>query len=128
MGAILSCYSTTLFMDNELSVIADFVKSNRKALASYVRQNLVAANAKPYLDRLGKEGAEALDRDAAGVLLDLACALLRRLHPERDFQSEEILAHLPEDIRQSIRLPRSEAFHAVLAQLQKGNAGPAQSG
>jgi hypothetical protein len=106
-------------MDNELSAIADFVNSNRKALAGYVRQKLVAAGAKQYLDRLGKEGIEALNRETAGVLLDLACALLRRLQPEREFQPEQILAQLPEVVRLSIRLPRSEAYNAVLAQLEK---------
>jgi hypothetical protein len=115
----------TIVMDNELSVIADFVMSNRKALASYVRHKLIVAEAKSYLDRLGQEGIEILDCEAGGVLLDLACALLRRLHPEREFQSEEVLAHFPQDVRQSIRLPRSEAYYAALAQLQKNFlAGP----
>ena len=106
-------------MDQNTTTITEFVQANRKALAAYVRQKLVAADAKPYLDRLGKDGIAALDSEAAGVLLDLACALLRRLHPEQEFVAEEILAKLPEDVRKSIRLPRSEAYYAVLSQLPK---------
>ncbi len=118
-------------MDNELSAIADFVKSNRKGLASYIRQKLLEAEAKPYLDRLGREGIRALDREAAGVLLDLACALLRRLHTGRELQSEEILEQLPAAIRQSIRLPTSqerseeldERARAALEWLDRGARG-----
>jgi hypothetical protein len=71
-------------VDNELSVVNDFVHSNRKAMASYVRQKLIAAGAKQYLESLRKEGIESLDNEAAGVLLELACALFRRWHPERE--------------------------------------------
>lgn len=106
-------------MDTELSAIADFVQGNRKPLTGYVRQKLQAAGAKAYLDGLGKEGIEKLDREAAGVLLDLACALLRRLHPDRVFRSEEILAMLADDIRQSIRLPYSNTYFEILADLNK---------
>jgi hypothetical protein len=106
-------------MESEFAAIVDFVQSNRKALASYVRQKLLAADAKPYLDRLGKDGIEALDCEVAGLLLDLACALLRRLHPDREVKSEDVLAQLPEVVRQSIRLPRSEAYQAALAELQQ---------
>ena len=71
-------------MDTELAAITDFVRSNRKALAGYLRQKLAAAGAKAYLDQLGKAGIDRLESEAAGVLLDLACALLCRLHPDRD--------------------------------------------
>jgi hypothetical protein len=107
-------------MDTELAAITDFIRSNRKALAAYLRQKLKAAGANSYLDQLGKAGIDGLEREAAGVLLDLACALLRRLHPDRDFQSEAILGQLPEEDRQGIQLPRSQAYDAVLAELQKG--------
>ena len=106
-------------MDQHSTAVADFVQANRKALAAFIRQKLLAADAKPYLDRLGKEGIAALDAEAAGVLLDLACALLRRLHPNEEFVSEELLAQFPEDLRQNIRLPRSDAYFAVLSQLPK---------
>jgi hypothetical protein len=107
-------------MDQQLlSAISDFVNSNRKSMASYLRQKLLAADAKPYLDRLGKSGIEEMEREAGGLLLDLACALLRRLHPGEEFQSEAILAQLSESERQNIRLPRSDAYYAVLAELQK---------
>jgi hypothetical protein len=111
-------------MDDDVSIIADFVNANRKALARYVRQKLIAADAKAYLDSLGKDGIEALDREAAGLLLDIACALLRRLHPEREFQPERILPQIPEFIRQHIQLPRSNAYHAIVAQLPKEKAQP----
>src|SRR5688572_3527814 len=106
-------------MDNNLPAIAEFVQANRKELAGYVRQKLVAAGAKPYLDALGKDGIESLDREAAGVLLDLACALLRRVQPGCDFQAEQVLAQLPEDVRQCIRLQRSEAYHSIIGRLPK---------
>jgi hypothetical protein len=106
-------------MDRELAAVADFVQSNRRPLARFMRQKLLAAGAKQYVDGLGKEGIEALDREAAGVLLDLACALLRRLDPDRTIESEEVLAQLPDAIRLGIRLPRSDAYHEILRQLQQ---------
>jgi len=106
-------------MGNEQSIVADFVRSNRKAMAGYVRQKLVAAGAKPHLDRLGKEGIESLENEAAGVLLDLACAFLRRLHPEQEIQAEDLLAKLPADVQKTIRLPRSDAYHELMAKLQR---------
>jgi hypothetical protein len=106
-------------MEDELAAVADFVESNRRAMASYVRQKLLAADAKQYLDSLGKDGIAALDGEAAGVLLDLACALLRRLHPGRDYKAEEVLGQLPSNVQRAIRLPRSDAYHAVMAQLTK---------
>jgi hypothetical protein len=106
-------------MDQHSTVVADFVQSNRKALAAFIRQKLITADAKPYLDRLGKEGIATLDAEAAGLLLDLACAFLRRLHPEQQFVAEEFLTRLPENLRQNIRLPRSEAYYSVLSQLPK---------
>lgn len=108
-------------MDHNLRAITEFVQSNQKALAAYVRQKLIAADAKPYLDGLGKDGIAVMDSEAAGVLLDLACALLRRLHPEQKFVAEEILAQLPGSVQHSIRLPRSEEYYAVLAQLPRAS-------
>jgi hypothetical protein len=105
-------------MNSELAAIEDFVQGNRSALAAYVRQKIIAAGAKPYLDSLGKEGIDALDREAAGVLVELACALLRRLDLERSFEAEKVLAELPDSVRRSIRLPRSEAYYNVLAELE----------
>jgi hypothetical protein len=66
-------------MNSELAAIDQFVQDNRNALAAYVRQKIIAADAKPYIDSLGKEGIDALDREAAGVLVDLACALPGRV-------------------------------------------------
>jgi hypothetical protein len=111
-------------MEDELSAIMDFVQSNRNPLAAFIRQKLLAAGSREYLDRLGKPGIEALEAEAAGVLIDLACALLRRLPSGRDYQAEEIIAKFPDAVRQSIRLPRSEAYHAVLAELQRGDPKP----
>ncbi len=106
-------------MSDSARMIEDFVASNRKPLAGFVRQKLIAANAKPYLDSLGKEGIENLEREAAGVLLDLACALLRRIHPERTITAEGVLNQFSESVRKSIKLPRSEAYHAALDALDK---------
>jgi hypothetical protein len=104
-------------MDRRSTAITDFVLANGKALAAYIRQKIIAADAKPYLDRLGKEGIAALDAEAAGVLLDLACTLMRRLHPEHEFLAEDLLAQLPENQRQNIHLPRSEAYERLQAHL-----------
>jgi hypothetical protein len=106
-------------MEIDIAAIVDFVSSNRKALAAYLRQKLVQAGAKPYVDQLGKSGIERMESEAAGVLVDLACAMLRRLHPGREFQAEALLMQFPEDVRQHIHLPRSDAFHAILAELEK---------
>lgn len=106
-------------MDEDLAAILDFVSSNRQRLAGYLRQKLIGAGAKEYLDALGKTGIEAQEREAAGVLLDLACALLRRLRPDRDIRSENALHQLPEGVRRTIHLPRSDAYYAVLAKLDE---------
>lgn len=106
-------------MTDEMTAISDFVDANRKALAGFIRQKLMLANAKPYLDRIGKEGIEALEREAAGVLLDLACAFLSHLHPERQVKSEEVLDQLPAHFRSAVHLPRSNMYFAVLADLER---------
>jgi hypothetical protein len=113
-------------MPDDLTALIDFIQSNRQPLAKYIRQNIIKAGAKSYLDNLGKDGIEALDRGAAGVLLDLACALLRRLNPDRPMTSEEALTALPESVRNSIRLARSEAYYAVLPEIKriKGGSNP----
>lgn len=102
-----------------VSAVSDFINANRKPLASYIRQKLIAADAKAYLNQLGKPGIEQMEREAAGVLLDLACALLRRLHPSEEFESETIMALLSVNDQQNIRLPRSDAYFAVLGESQK---------
>ena len=104
-------------MHNDIIAISDFVQSNRKALSAYLRQKLIVAGANTYLDQLGKAGIEQQEDEAAGVLLDLACALLRRLHPDQQYQPEAILPQLPEAVAQRIRLPRSPAYHAACEEL-----------
>src|SRR5262245_38824665 len=106
-------------MKSELSAISDFVLSNSKALASYLRQKLIDAGAKGYVEGLGKQGIGKLEQEASGVLLDLACALLRRLQPGVEFDAEAILHQLPAHVQKTIRLPRSQAYNAVLAELEK---------
>jgi hypothetical protein len=75
-------------MDKEVSAISDFVMLNRRELAAYFWRQLISAGAKEYVDRLGKAGIATLEREAAGLLVDLACALMRRLHPSANFQPE----------------------------------------
>lgn len=111
-------------MEKEIAAVADFVSANRKALAAYLRQKLLAANASSYLDQLGKDGIEKLEQESAGVLVDLACALLRRLYPSREFVAEVVLAQLSAEMQRTIRLPRSEAYYAVLGQLRKTPTPP----
>lgn len=105
-------------MDHDIAAILDFIDTNRKSMAAYVRQRLVAAGAGSYLDTLGKGGIEALENEAAGVLLDLACAMCRRLRPDSAFEAELILAKFPEPVRRTITLPRSDAYHSVMAPLE----------
>ena len=107
-------------MDDELLLVADFIKANRKPMATYVRTKMLDAGGKSYVDRLGKEGIRLLDNEAAGVLLDLACAMLRRIYPKREFLSEDVLARLPDELQKSIRLPRSEAYHQLAMQSRRG--------
>ena len=106
-------------MNNEVAAISEFIGANKKALAGYLRKRMLAAGAKEYLDRLGKSGIEDMEKEAAGVLLDMACALLRCLRPEEQYQAESLLLQFPEQVRQTIRLPRSEAYYSVLAELKK---------
>jgi hypothetical protein len=101
-----------------LSAVADFVRTNREPLASLIRQKLIAAGAKPSVGALGKEGIEQLRREAAGILLDLACALIRRMNNETELTSEAVLHELPEDLRDSIGLPRSDAYYSMLDELK----------
>ena len=56
-------------------IIRDFVRVNRKELAGYLRRKLLEAGAKEYVGKLGKDGIAAMEREAAGVVLDFACAL-----------------------------------------------------
>jgi hypothetical protein len=104
---------------DSLSIIREFVRDNRKEMAGYVRRKMLEAGAKDYLGRLGKDGIAAIEREAAGVVLDFAVALLNRLNPEPKLVSEEILAQLPPEEAVTVRLPRSDAYHGVLASLQQ---------
>jgi hypothetical protein len=103
---------------SKIVAIVDFVAKNREPLAHWLRLRLIDAGAKDYVSRLGKDGIEAMRRDAAGMLLDLACALMRRVEPSRKIDSETILMQLPERERASIRLPRSEEYYEVLEWLK----------
>jgi hypothetical protein len=106
-------------MNNELAVFTDFINSNRESLAAYLRGQVIKAGAKEYLDGLGNDGIELMGCEAAGMLLDLACALLRRLDPGRDLRSEDVLRQLPETERQRIRLPRSDSYYSIMAYLEQ---------
>src|SRR5688572_12455553 len=100
-----------------MEAIRDFVMTNRKPLAGWLRKQLIAAGAGEYVGRLGKTGVEAMERDPAGVLLDLGCALLNRLEPGHERHAEELLLQLPEGVRSQIRLPRGEGHNAILGGL-----------
>jgi hypothetical protein len=108
--------------DATVDAVADFIRVNREPLAAYVRRQLIAAGAKAFVDGLGKKGIEELRNEAGGVLLDLACALLRRTTSERELLSEDVLHVLPEDLRKMICLPRSNAYYNALENLKKSSS------
>ena len=107
-----------------LETISDFVMSNRSALSSHHRQLLTKAGAKSYLDKLGQKGIEEMNRDSAGLLLDVVCAFLRRLNPDMKIESEEVLFEMENSLQLKIRLPRSDEYYNALSALKK-STGPA---
>lgn len=94
--------------------ILDFVRKNKKPLARYIRGKLVEAGAKGYLDNLGKSGIEAMEREAAGMLLDLACVLVNRLQDHTQFRSEELFLSMSVHERNQIELVRSDGFKEIM--------------
>ena len=104
-------------MHDDIAIISDFVKVNSESLAYWMRRKLIQAGAKDYVKALGKDGIEAMRCEAAGLLLDLGCAMVNRLKPEVGLTSEDVISKLPESERRMIRLPRSDTYHAALESL-----------
>lgn len=65
-----------------------------------------------------------MNQDSAGVLLDLACAFLRRLNADMKIESEAVLFEMENSLRLKIRLPRSEEYYKALNAL-KSSTEPA---
>ena len=105
-------------MNHETKTIAEFVEANREQLAGYFRKKMIAAGGKNYVDQLGKVGTDALNCESAGVLLDLACALLSRLN-SKEYDAQLLLDSLPPGLQKKIQLPRSKAYHEIMDELKK---------
>ena len=105
-------------MIDEVKVISEFVRDNKKSLAEYLRKKILAAGAKEYLDKLGKVGITEMENEAAGVLLDLGCAFASRLDPRVKMTTESIWPKLPMDLQKTVRLPRSDAYHEAMKRLK----------
>ena len=110
-------------MIDEVKVISEFVRDNKKPLSDYLRKKIIDAGAKQYVAQLGKQGIQEMENEAAGVLLDIACAFVNRLNSMANLTAESIWPHLPLDLKESVRLPRSAAYYEALERSKKLN-GP----
>src|SRR5579871_3343975 len=94
-------------MTREASIIADFVMDCRKSLARLMRNG--GSGARSGSHEPGAAELASQERDAAGILLDLAADLCGRLYPAQDFDSRTLLKDLPPALRDEIRLPEEQS-------------------